>query len=51
MVDPPCGTRGLGGEHSCAELERTYVADAEQAGDSELADFFRPAQGESRLNG
>jgi hypothetical protein len=26
----------------------TYVADAERAGDSELADFFRRAQGESR---
>ncbi|MFJ6671648.1 hypothetical protein ACIQMJ_11125 [Actinosynnema sp. NPDC091369] len=26
----------------------TYIADAEQAGDSELADFFRRAQGESR---
>jgi hypothetical protein len=26
----------------------TYVHDAEQAGDSELADFFRRAQGESR---
>jgi hypothetical protein len=26
----------------------TYVKDAEQAGDSELADFFRRAQGESR---
>jgi hypothetical protein len=25
-----------------------YTADAEQAGDSELADFFRRAQGESR---
>ncbi|MFI7617508.1 hypothetical protein ACIBP6_40435 [Nonomuraea terrae] len=26
----------------------TYVADAERAGDSELAEFFRRAQGESR---
>jgi hypothetical protein len=26
----------------------TYVQDAESAGDSELADFFRRAQGESR---
>lgn len=26
----------------------TYVKDAERAGDSELADFFRRAQGESR---
>jgi hypothetical protein len=26
----------------------TYIADAERAGDSELADFFRRAQGESR---
>jgi hypothetical protein len=26
----------------------TYVKDAEQAGDQELADFFRRAQGESR---
>jgi hypothetical protein len=26
----------------------TYVQDAERAGDSELADFFRRAQGESR---
>ena len=26
----------------------TYVNDAERAGDSELADFFRRAQGESR---
>ncbi len=26
----------------------TYIADAEQAGDSELAEFFRRAQGESR---
>ncbi|WP_434441677.1 hypothetical protein [Lentzea sp. E54] len=26
----------------------TYVADAEQAGDNELAEFFRRAQGESR---
>ncbi|MER5266306.1 hypothetical protein ABTZ99_29870 [Actinosynnema sp. NPDC002837] len=26
----------------------TYVADAERAGDRELADFFRRAQGESR---
>ena len=25
-----------------------YVADAEQAGDQELADFFRRAQGESK---
>ncbi|WP_158850854.1 hypothetical protein [Saccharothrix deserti] len=25
-----------------------YIADAERAGDSELADFFRRAQGESR---
>jgi hypothetical protein len=25
-----------------------YTADAEQAGDNELADFFRRAQGESR---
>lgn len=26
----------------------TYIADAERAGDSELANFFRRAQGESR---
>jgi hypothetical protein len=26
----------------------TYIADAERTGDSELADFFRRAQGESR---
>ncbi|MGH3864071.1 hypothetical protein [Actinokineospora sp.] len=26
----------------------TYIRDAEEAGDSELADFFRRAQGESR---
>ena len=26
----------------------TYIADAERAGDNELADFFRRAQGESR---
>ena len=26
----------------------TYIADAESAGDSELADFFRRAQGTSR---
>jgi hypothetical protein len=26
----------------------TYVADAERAGDDELAEFFRRAQGESR---
>jgi hypothetical protein len=26
----------------------TYVQDAERAGDAELADFFRRAQGESR---
>ena len=26
----------------------TYVQDAEQAGDNELAEFFRRAQGESR---
>lgn len=26
----------------------TYVADAERAGDSDLADFFRRAQAESR---
>ena len=26
----------------------TYIADAERAGDRELADFFRRAQGESR---
>ncbi|CCH32336.1 hypothetical protein ABZ816_24630 [Actinosynnema sp. NPDC047251] len=26
----------------------TYVSDAERAGDAELADFFRRAQGESR---
>lgn len=26
----------------------TYIQDAEKAGDSELADFFRRAQGESR---
>jgi hypothetical protein len=26
----------------------TYIKDAERAGDSELADFFRRAQGESR---
>jgi hypothetical protein len=26
----------------------TYIQDAEQAGDTELADFFRRAQGESR---
>ncbi|GGS29330.1 MULTISPECIES: hypothetical protein [Actinokineospora] len=29
----------------------TYIADAERAGDSELADFFRRAQGESRKGG
>jgi hypothetical protein len=26
----------------------TYIGDAERAGDQELADFFRRAQGESR---
>ena len=26
----------------------TYIADAERAGDTELAEFFRRAQGESR---
>ena len=26
----------------------TYIGDAERAGDSELAEFFRRAQGESR---
>ncbi|WP_309112304.1 hypothetical protein [Saccharothrix sp.] len=26
----------------------TYIADAERAGDNELAEFFRRAQGESR---
>ena len=26
----------------------TYISDAEREGDSELADFFRRAQGESR---
>jgi hypothetical protein len=26
----------------------TYIQDADRAGDSELADFFRRAQGESR---
>ncbi|ONI80315.1 hypothetical protein ALI22I_43980 [Saccharothrix sp. ALI-22-I] len=26
----------------------TYISDAERAGDGELADFFRRAQGESR---
>lgn len=26
----------------------TYIADAERAGDDELAEFFRKAQGESR---
>jgi hypothetical protein len=26
----------------------SYIADAERAGDNELADFFRRAQGESR---
>ena len=29
----------------------TYIQDAEQAGDSELADFFRRAQSESRKGG
>ena len=29
----------------------TYIQDAEQAGDSELADFFRKAQAESRKGG
>jgi hypothetical protein len=29
----------------------TYVQDAEREGDSELADFFRRAQGESRKGG
>lgn len=29
----------------------TYVQDAERAGDSELADFFRKAQGDSRKGG
>lgn len=29
----------------------TYVADAERAGDQELADFFRRAQAESRKGG
>ena len=29
----------------------TYISDAEQAGDTELAEFFRRAQGESRKGG
>jgi hypothetical protein len=29
----------------------TYIKDAEDAGDQELADFFRRAQGESRKGG
>jgi hypothetical protein len=29
----------------------TYIQDADRDGDSELADFFRPAQGESRKGG
>ena len=29
----------------------TYIEDAERDGDSELADFFRRAQGESRKGG
>ncbi|MBW3615298.1 MAG: hypothetical protein KY439_08330 [Actinobacteria bacterium] len=29
----------------------TYIADAERAGDSELAEFFRKAQAESRKGG
>jgi hypothetical protein len=29
----------------------TYIQDAERDGDSELADFFRRAQGESRKGG
>jgi hypothetical protein len=29
----------------------TYIQDAEREGDSELADFFRRAQGESRKGG
>jgi hypothetical protein len=29
----------------------TYIQDAERAGDSELADFFRKAQNESRKGG
>jgi hypothetical protein len=29
----------------------TYIADAERDGDSELADFFRKAQAESRKGG
>jgi hypothetical protein len=29
----------------------TYIQDAERAGDSELADFFRKAQAESRKGG
>ena len=29
----------------------TYIQDAESAGDSELADFFRKAQAESRKGG
>ncbi|HEY0638264.1 MAG TPA: hypothetical protein VGD67_11510 [Pseudonocardiaceae bacterium] len=29
----------------------TYIADAQRAGDNELADFFRKAQNESRKGG
>lgn len=29
----------------------TYIQDADRAGDNELADFFRRAQGESRKGG
>jgi hypothetical protein len=33
--------------HNALRLE-TYIGDAERAGDAELAEFFRRAQGESR---
>jgi hypothetical protein len=40
--------------HACLDnalrLE-TYIADAERAGDSELAEFFRKAQADSRKGG
>ncbi|HWH27391.1 MAG TPA: hypothetical protein VNU26_00270 [Mycobacteriales bacterium] len=40
-------------EQSLANALRleTYIQDAERAGDSELADFFRKAQAESRKGG
>ena len=42
----PCRARYPSGHERKPRL--TYIEDAEREGDSELADFFRRAQGESR---